>query len=174
MSGKCTFQIMPVLFMVALMSILVGGGLLLALSPPILLWSPVVMGVDGIWGYRITVVGFAVWLAATLGLAIGIGSRPDLARGWLRFLLCNASVLSLFCEFWYLGYYMSEHWMHIIDLGAPWSWLGALSAVSFLVSFLELRKHSKRIAKSLLGPVLTVPALWLWISFCIIWFDPFF
>jgi hypothetical protein len=63
--------------------------------------------------------------------------------------------------------------MHIIDLGAPWSWLGALFAVSYAISFWLLRKHSKAIAKSFVGPVITVPALWSWILFCALLFDPF-
>ena len=88
-------------------------------------------------------------------------------------LIINVTVLSVFCGLWYWGFYFSEHWMHLIDLGAPWSWLGALFATSYAVSFFPLRKHSKAIARSFIGPVITVPALWSWILFCALIFDPF-
>ena len=55
----------------------------------------------------------------------------------------------------------------------PWTWLGALFAASYAVSFFPLRKHSKAIAKSFAGPVITLPALWAWILFCELLFDPF-
>jgi hypothetical protein len=90
-----------------------------------------------------------------------------------RLLLYNGIVLLLFCGVWYWGFYMSEHWMHIIDWGMPWSWFGALLAVSYLVSLLPLRKGSKALAKSFIGPGITMPAFALWVLFCAIKFDPF-
>lgn len=88
-------------------------------------------------------------------------------------LIFNVIVLFIFCGLWYWGFYFSEYWMHIIDLGGPWSWLGSLFVVSYAVSFLPLRKHSKAIAKSFFGPVITLPALWSWVLFCALLFDPF-
>ena len=91
-----------------------------------------------------------------------------------RLLLYNAIILAIFCGLWYWGFYMSERWMHIIDLGAPWSWFGALSALSYGVSFLPLRKHSQAAVNSLIGPLITTPAFGLWIVICGFKFDPFF
>ena len=88
-------------------------------------------------------------------------------------LILNILVLFVFSGLWYLGFYFSPHWMRIIDWGAPWSWLGSLFAASYAASFLPLRKHSKAIAKSLVGPVITLPALWAWVLFCELLFDPF-
>jgi hypothetical protein len=90
-----------------------------------------------------------------------------------RLLFYNAIILAIFCGLWYLGFYMSERWMHIIDLGAPWSWLAALFALSYGVSFLPLRQQSNAVAKSFIGPVITAPAFGLWVVFCTIKFDPF-
>jgi hypothetical protein len=69
---------------------------------------------------------------------------------------------------------MSERWMRIIDFGLPWSWLGVLFAASYMVSFLSLRKDSKAVIKSLVGPLITEPVFWVWVGFCAIKFDPFF
>jgi hypothetical protein len=91
-----------------------------------------------------------------------------------RLLLYNAIVLVMFCGAWYGGFYISEYWMHIIDWGAPLSWLGTLCAVSYIVSFLPLRKHSNAVAESFIGPTIVVPAFWLWVVYCTIKFDPFF
>ena len=91
-----------------------------------------------------------------------------------RMLLYNAIILAIFCGLWYGGFYISERWMHIIDLGAPWSWLAPLIALSYGVSFLPLRKHSQAVAKALVGPVITASAFWLWVLFCAIKFDPFY
>src|SRR5215469_2195817 len=91
-----------------------------------------------------------------------------------RLFLYNAIVLAAFCGVWYWGFYMSERWMDIIDIGTPWSWLGTLLVISYAVSFLPLRKHSKAVAKSFLGPVIAVPALYLWMLFCAMKFDPYF
>jgi hypothetical protein len=88
-------------------------------------------------------------------------------------LIFNTIVLFIFCGLWYCGFYFSEHWMHIIDFGAPWSWLGALFAVSYAVSFFSLRTYSKAIEKSFFGPVITLPALWSWVLFCALLIDPF-
>jgi len=92
----------------------------------------------------------------------------------MRIALYNAVILAFFCGAWYSGFYLSEHWMHIIDVGAPWSWLGAVIAASYVVSFLPLREHSKAAVKSFIGPVFTAPAFWLWVQFCAIRFDPFY
>jgi len=85
----------------------------------------------------------------------------------------NISVLAVFCSLWYSGFYFSEPWMRIIDVGTPWTWLAALFAISYGVSFLPLRKHSTAKATSFIGPMVTVPALWSWILFCALLFDPF-
>jgi hypothetical protein len=61
-----------------------------------------------------------------------------------------------------------------LDIGAPWTWLGAVAAALFAVSFWTLRKYSKGVAQSLIGPVIFTPAFWFWIIFCAIKFDPFF
>ena len=90
-----------------------------------------------------------------------------------RFLSYNAVVLSLFCGLWYAGFYFSEFWMHVIDLGAPWSWLAALTIASLAVSFWPMRKDSNAAIKSLIGPLVVSPAFWLWTIFCAIKFDPF-
>lgn len=90
-----------------------------------------------------------------------------------RVFLYNAIVLAVFCGVWYWGFYMSEHWMHIIDLGMPWSWLGALCAFSYAASYLPLRQHSKAVVKSFIGPAVIAPAFGLWVAFCAIKFDPF-
>jgi hypothetical protein len=89
-------------------------------------------------------------------------------------LLYNFIILTIFCGWWYGGFFMNEHWMHIIDIGAPWSWLTALFLVSYGVSLSRLRKHPKMIFTSLVGPVFTIPVFYLWAIFCAIKFDPFF
>jgi ABC-type multidrug transport system permease subunit len=91
-----------------------------------------------------------------------------------RLLLYNTIILAIFCGLWYSGFYISERWMHIIDLGAPWSWLATLFAISYGVSFLSLRERSQAVAMSFVGPVITAPAFWLWVMFCAIKFDPFY
>ena len=88
-------------------------------------------------------------------------------------LTLNLLVLFVFSGLWYLGYYFSPHWMQIIDWGVPWTWLGALFAATYTVSFFSLRKHSKAITKSFVGPLITLPALWAWVLFCELLFDPF-
>jgi hypothetical protein len=114
-----------------------------------------------------------MWLVLMPFAAIALRALFGSFRIVASVLILNAIVLIIFCGLWYWGYYFSEHWMHIIDLGAPWSWLGALFAVSYATSFLPLRKHSKAIAKSFVGPLITLPAMWAWILFCALLFDPF-
>jgi hypothetical protein len=114
----------------------------------------------------VVLLALPVW---TLCLVVGSGFT---LRSAIRPILYNAIVLTMFCGAWYGGFYVSEYWMHIIDLGAPWSWLGALIVVSFIVSFLSLREHSKAVVKSFVGPVITASAFCLWIGFCAIKFDP--
>lgn|GEM_PF-5207989 len=89
-------------------------------------------------------------------------------------LLCNFAVVTIFCGLWFGGFFVSEHWMRIIDIGAPWSWLAALFFSSYIASLSRLRKHPKMIFTSLIGPVVTVPVFCLWLVFCAIKFDPFF
>jgi lipopolysaccharide export LptBFGC system permease protein LptF len=81
-------------------------------------------------------------------------------------------VFLVFCGLWYGGFYVSEFWIRIIDMGAPWSWLVALVVASFTLSFRPLRKDSRAVAKSLIGPLVVGPAFWLWIDFCSFLFDP--
>lgn len=122
--------------------------------------------------FQITPVVFVFWVMATPCLVIAIRASFDSAGGVIRLILYNAIILSIFWGLWYSGFYFSEYWMHIIDVGAPWSWFGALVAASFAVSFWQLRKLSKGVVKSMIGPVITAPAFWLWIIFCAAKFDP--
>jgi hypothetical protein len=123
--------------------------------------------------FQITPAVFALWVMAAPCLVIAIRLSFDSGGGVIRLLSYNAITLAIFCALWYLGFYLSEYWMRVIDLGSPWPWFGVLVAASFAVSFWQLRGHSMRIAKSLVGPVITAPAFWLWIIFCAIKFDPF-
>ena len=91
-----------------------------------------------------------------------------------RLFLYNAIILAVFCGAWYGGFYISEYWMHVIDIGAPWSWFAALFTISYLVSLLPLRRQPKIVAKSFIGPLITAPPFWLLIEFCNIKFDPFY
>jgi hypothetical protein len=95
-------------------------------------------------------------------------------RNLVSLLLYNFLVLTIFCGLWYGGFFISEHWMGIIDIGAPWSWLIGLFVASYVASLSRLRKHPKMILTSLIGPVFTVPIFFLWVVFCAIKFDPFF
>ena len=113
------------------------------------------------------------WLFLIPFILIAMRAFFGSLRTVVSVLIFNVVVLIIFCGLWYWGFYFSEHWMHIIDFGAPWSWLGALFAVSYAASLFSLRKHSKAIAKSLFGPVITLPALWAWVLFCALLFDPF-
>lgn len=113
------------------------------------------------------------WLILMPFMVVGLRALLGSFRTAALVLSCNVVVLLFFCGLWYGGFYFSERWTRIIDLGVPWSWLGALFAASYVVSFLLLHKHSKAIAKSLVGPAITVPALWSWILFCALLFDPF-
>jgi hypothetical protein len=124
--------------------------------------------------FQIAPVVLLAWLVFTPCLVVAIWQSFGSHRSVIYLLLCNAIVLAVFCGIWYLGFYMSEYWMHIIDLGAPWSWFGLLVGASYMFSLLPLRKHSKAVAKSFVGPVITAPAFWLWIQFCAFKFDPFF
>ena len=92
----------------------------------------------------------------------------------LLYVLYNAITLTVFCGLWYSGFYVSEYWMRIIDLGAPWSWLTALFLVSYIASLLPLRKQSQIIWKPFAGPMVTLPLFYIWIKFCDIMFDPFY
>jgi hypothetical protein len=69
---------------------------------------------------------------------------------------------------------MSEYWMHIIDTGAPWSWIILLCGSSFIGSLLILRKTGfKAILKSLtcaFGILLASILLWF---FSMPFFDPY-
>ena len=123
--------------------------------------------------FQIAPVILLAWLVFTPCLVVMIWQSCASHGGVIRLLLYNAIVLAIFCGIWYLGFYMSEYWMRIIDLGAPWSWFSVLFVVSYMVSFLPLRKHSKAVAKSFVGPVITAPAFGLWIVFCTLKFDPF-
>jgi hypothetical protein len=114
-----------------------------------------------------------VWLVWTPCLAVIFWRSLGSGRIMMRLLLANAVVLSVFCGIWYWGYYMSERWMHIIDFGAPWSWLGVLFATSYFVSFLLLRRMPKVAARSLFGPAITAPGFLFWVGFCVVKFDPF-
>jgi hypothetical protein len=70
---------------------------------------------------------------------------------------------------------MSEYWMHIIDTGAPWSWIILLCGSSFIGSLLILRKHDvEAIMRSLACAVgILVASVILW--FCSMpFFDPYF
>ena len=91
-----------------------------------------------------------------------------------RLLLYNAVVLAVFCAVWVWGYYMSDFWMRIIDVGVPYSWFVALFAASYLASFFRLRKGSWAALKAAVPP--SVAALWfcLFIHFCDIAYDPFY
>lgn len=91
-----------------------------------------------------------------------------------RIAIFNAIVLTVFCGLWYWGFYFSEHWMRVIDTGAPWTWLVSLCIISYVSPLLPIRKHSQLVWKSLAGPVSAVPVFWLWIEFCNIKFDPFY
>jgi hypothetical protein len=123
--------------------------------------------------FQIAPAVFLVWLLGVPCLVVATTRSVGSVGSVVRVLIYNAIVLTIFCGLWYLGYYLSEHWMHIIDLGAPWSWLVALLAASFAVSLWALRKQPKPTAKSLVGPAITAPAFWLWVLYCAIKFDPF-
>jgi hypothetical protein len=87
-----------------------------------------------------------------------------------RLVIYNAVALLAFYGVWFWGWHIiSEHWLHFIDAGVPWS----LLAVFFVSSLVALRKHSSKVEValgSLAGAVLT------WIAFLILWFFtmPFF
>ena len=125
------------------------------------------------FAYLVAPVVLFAWLIGVPCLLVAINQSIASVGSVIRVLIYNIIVLTVFCGLWYLGYYLTEHWMHIIDLGAPWSWLGALMATSFAVSFWPLRKHPRPAAKSLVGPAISAPAFWLWILFCTFKFDPF-
>jgi len=113
------------------------------------------------------------WLFSMPFVVVAMRASLGSFRRAARVLAYNALLLVLVCGLWYLGFYFSEPWMRIIDWGAPWSWFGALFAGSYAVSFLPLRQQSNAVAKSFFGPVITLPALWAWILFCALLFDPF-
>jgi hypothetical protein len=96
------------------------------------------------------------------------------ASGYIKLCLYNAIVLAIFCGAWYGGFYISEYWMHIIDLGAPWSWHVVLFIVSYAASAFALRKHSMVVVESFSGPVITALMFYFWVGFCAIKFDPFY
>ena len=123
------------------------------------------------FSFEIAPIIVVLWVMATPCLVIAIRSSFESAIGVIRLLSFNVMILAIFCTLWYLGYYLSEHWVRVIDLGAPWSWFGVLISASFAVSFWQFRKQSNRIAKSLVGPVITAPAFYLWIVLCILEFD---
>jgi hypothetical protein len=110
-------------------------------------------------------------LFGVVGLASGLFLMFGIMK---RFVLFNAIVLVFFCGLWFGGFYMSEKWMRIIDLGAPWSWLVATFIVSYSASLWAMREKSKFMLKSVVGPLLTAPALFFWIDICNVWFDPFY
>ena len=115
-----------------------------------------------------------VWLVSMVFL---FGMLWQSTPAKIRAVLCvvyNLVALGIFCGLWYGGFYISEYWMHVIDRGAPWTWFGALLAISFVVSFLTLRRSPKSIGKSFIGPAITLPVFWCWIIFCAFLFDPFF
>jgi hypothetical protein len=85
------------------------------------------------------------------------GRRDELLAAAMKFLAGNAVVLVAYCGLWYWGYYLSKYWMRVIDLGAPWSWLAALFATSYSVSYFAFRYHSGKVLKSLIGPFVTLP-----------------
>jgi hypothetical protein len=113
------------------------------------------------------------WLFLMPFVAIGLRVWFGSWRIVVSVLALNIGFLVVFCCLWYSGFYFSQRWMRIIDLGAPWSWLGTLFTISYGASFLPLRKHSNAMARSFVGPLITVPALWSWILFCALLFDPF-
>ena len=124
-----------------------------------------------------------VWtpcLVIALGLlTVGENRRqPWRYFGSYRDMICllssNAIVLAVFCGLWYWGYFLSERWMLIIYKGGPWSWFVPLFVASYIATLLPLRRHSKMMFTSLLGPVITAPVFYLWVVFCFIKFDPFF
>jgi hypothetical protein len=75
---------------------------------------------------------------------------------------------------WYWGFYMSEHWMRIIDFGVPWSWLGALFLVSYSGSLVISRKSCQTAILCLIGPILALTIFQIWVDLCAIKFDPFY
>jgi hypothetical protein len=89
-----------------------------------------------------------------------------------RLLVYNASVIAGFCGVWYCGFYLSERWMRVIDLGLPWSWLGALFAASYIGSLWLLRENPKAALKALVGPLISEPVFWVWVALCATKFDP--
>jgi hypothetical protein len=117
---------------------------------------------------------FAAWLVLTPCFFVALGESVGSYRKMFRLVFYNIIILAVFCGFWYSGFYVSEYWMRVIDLGAPWSWFGALFVVSYFTCFLPLRRFSKPLAKSFIGPLITAPLFCVWIVFCAIKFDPFF
>jgi hypothetical protein len=122
--------------------------------------------------FQVTPIVLLAWLVWTLCSLVALGQSSGLS-GVIRLLSSNTIILGVFCGVWYWGFYMSEDWTRIIDAGAPWTWLGALFGVSFMVSFWLLRKYPKAVAKSLMGPLITLPVFLLWMFFCGIQRDPY-
>jgi hypothetical protein len=90
-----------------------------------------------------------------------------------RLLIYNAVALIALYGVWIWGWYMSEYWMHVTDIGAPWSWL----AIFFASSLLALRKLGSKVEvvlKSLAGASVTWIAFWILVLFSMPIFDPMF
>jgi hypothetical protein len=88
-----------------------------------------------------------------------------------RLMIFNAVSLLIFYGVWIWGWYMSEHWMRIIDTGAPWSWIALICGSSFIGSLLILRRLGVvAVLKSLACAFGSLAA------FVLLWFlsEPFF
>jgi hypothetical protein len=119
----------------------------------------------------------AILALCTAGIAAFVAAwLSSLSLGRMRRLLIyNTAVLLFYYGIWFGGWYMSEYWMHIIDTGAPWSWIILLCGSSFIGSLLILRKPGfEAILKSLACAFgILVASVMLWF-FSMPFFDAYF
>lgn len=120
-------------------------------------------------------VSVVVWSSVMSGVVWAISRAFSWPGQIKRLLMYNTAVLIFFYGIWFWGWYMSEYWMHFIDIGAPWSWITLLCGSSFIGSLLILRKPVfAAILKSLtcaLGILVAAATLWF---FSMPFFDPYF
>jgi hypothetical protein len=70
---------------------------------------------------------------------------------------------------------MSEYWMHIIDTGAPFSWIILLCGSSFIGSLLILRKlDTETVVRSSACAFVTLVAAGVLWFISMFHFDPYF
>jgi len=91
-----------------------------------------------------------------------------------RLLTYNAIVLIVFYGIWVWGWFMSEYWMHVIDMGAPWSWIAMFFTSSFTASLLALRKpFTQALEAAFACALINLVAIFLLWFFSMPFLDPY-